>query len=122
MPAKSLPNSQIQKEAQYANQVDQRGIDQYKSVDDVHLQQIMKQQYPVGDEYILLKEMGQGSYGTVVLAKHIPTGKNVAIKKVSNIFNNETDTKRLLREILILRQMDRHNNVVKLYDVIEPTY
>jgi mitogen-activated protein kinase 1/3 len=56
-----------------------------------------------------------------VLAKHIPTGKNVAIKKVSNIFNNETDTKRLLREILILRQMDRHRNVVKLYDVIEPT-
>ena len=56
-----------------------------------------------------------------MLAKHIPTGKNVAIKKVSNIFNNETDTKRLLREILILRQMDRHRNVVKLYDVIEPT-
>lgn len=40
---------------------------------------------------------------------------------MSNIFNNETDTKRLLREILILRQMDRHRNVVKLYDVIEPT-
>lgn len=56
-----------------------------------------------------------------MLAKHIPTNKNVAIKKVSNVFNNETDAKRLLREIQILRQMGRHRNVVKLYDVLEPT-
>jgi serine/threonine protein kinase len=32
---------------------------------------------------MILKEIGQGSYGMVVLAKHLPTGKNVAIKKVS---------------------------------------
>ena len=57
----------------------------------------------------------------VVLAKHLPTGKNVAIKKVSQVFNNPIDAKRLLREIQILRQMGRHRNIVKLYDVIEPT-
>lgn len=45
----------------------------------------------------------------------------VAIKKVSNIFNHPVDAKRLLREIQILRQMERHRNVVKLYDVLEPT-
>jgi mitogen-activated protein kinase 1/3 len=39
----------------------------------------------------------------VVLAKHLPTGKNVAIKKVSQVFNNPIDAKRLLREIQILR-------------------
>lgn len=37
MPAKSLPNEMIQKDSQYANQADQRGIDQYKSVDDVQI-------------------------------------------------------------------------------------
>jgi mitogen-activated protein kinase 1/3 len=35
----------------------------------------------------------------VVKAKHLPTGKYVAIKKVSNVFSNPTDAKRLLREI-----------------------
>lgn len=70
---------------------------------------------------MLIREIGQGSYGTVVKAKHLPTGKYVAIKKVSNVFSNPTDAKRLLREVQILRKMGRHRNVVKLYDVLEPT-
>lgn len=52
----------------------------------------------------------------------MPTKRKVAIKKVSNIFNHEVDAKRLLREIQILRMMGRHRNVVKLYDVLEPTH
>ena len=77
--------------------------------------------FPVGDGYLLRKEVGKGSYGHVVLARHISTGRNVAIKKVSNVFKNNQDAKRLLREIQILRQMERHRNVIKLYDVLEPT-
>ena len=49
------------------------------------------------------------------------TGKLVAIKKIHNVFANPVDAKRLLREVLILRQMGRHRNIIKLYDVIEPT-
>lgn len=38
--------------------------------------------YRVGAEYQLLKEIGSGSYGEVVLARHIRTRKLVAIKKI----------------------------------------
>ena len=57
----------------------------------------------------------------MVQAKHIETGKLVAIKKVHNVFANSVDAKRLLREVLILRHMGRHRNIIKLYDVIEPS-
>lgn len=75
----------------------------------------------MGQDYQLLKELGVGSYGTVVQALHLPTGKAVAIKKLDDIFRNVLDAKRCLREIQILRSMPRHPNVVKVYDVIEPT-
>ena len=75
----------------------------------------------MGDDYILIREMGQGSYGMVVQAKHIESGKLVAIKKISNVFQNPMDAKRLLREVIVLRQMGRHRNIIKLYDVLEPT-
>ena len=47
------------------------------------------------------------------------TGDEVAIKKISNAFNDRTDAKRTLREILLLRHMD-HPNVIKVRDVIRP--
>jgi mitogen-activated protein kinase 1/3 len=56
--------------------------------------------------------IGQGSYGQVVRAKHIPTNVNIAIKKVSNVFNNVGDAKRLLREIQILRSLNYHRNII----------
>ena len=43
-------------------------------------------EFPVGSDYMLQKTIGKGSYGTVVLAKHIPTGKMVAVKKLDEIF------------------------------------
>ena len=70
---------------------------------------------------MLIKLIGQGSYGQVVRAKHIPSNTNIAIKKVSNVFNNVGDAKRLLREIQILRSMGYHRNIIQLKDVVEPT-
>lgn len=77
--------------------------------------------YPIGDDYHLEKEIGRGSYGSVVRAKHKQTGKTVAIKKVGNVFNNAIDSKRLLREVAILRQLKPHKNIVRLYDVLQPS-
>lgn len=51
---------------------------------------------------------------------HKPTGKKVAIKKMDNIFDDEVDCKRILREITLLRRL-RHPYVVELFDIIEPT-
>jgi serine/threonine protein kinase len=43
----------------------------------------LSSKYPVGENYLLIREIGQGSYGTVISAKHIPTNRLVAIKKVA---------------------------------------
>ena len=48
------------------------------------------------------------------------SGKRVAIKKMSNIFADEVDAKRMLREIVLLRQL-KHPCVVELLDIIEPS-
>lgn len=45
----------------------------------------------------------------------------MVIKRVGNLFVSLVDTKRLLREISILRRLKIHKNIVRLYDVIEPT-
>ena len=52
-------------------------------------------------------------------ATHLPTQQTVAIKKVQ--LQNEVDAKRLLREVSILKNMPRHPNIVKLFDIIDVT-
>lgn len=47
------------------------------------------------------------------------TGKRVAIKKMDNIFQDETDCKRILREITLLRQL-KHPCVVELIEICTP--
>lgn len=63
--------------------------------------------------------MGQGSYGQVAQAIQLSTGKRVAIKKMDNIFDDETDCKRILREITLLRKL-KHPCVVELIEVLLP--
>lgn len=54
-------------------------------------------------DYEFIKLIGQGSYGEVVQAKHRNSGKEVAIKLIHNIFKSEYDSKKIVREIQILR-------------------
>lgn len=75
--------------------------------------------WEVGKDYDCQKLLGSGSYGSVAMAIHKPTKTKVAIKKMEGVFEDETDCKRILREITILRRMD-HPFVVKLFDIIEP--
>jgi mitogen-activated protein kinase 1/3 len=56
----------------------------------------------------------------VCLADHIPTGRKVAIKKMEGVFEDETDCKRILRELMLLRRL-KHKYVVELLDIIKPT-
>ena len=44
----------------------------------------------------------------------------VAIKKLDEVFQYVKDAKRILREIILLRELNNHRNVVKLYDIIVP--
>jgi mitogen-activated protein kinase 1/3 len=54
------------------------------------------------------------------MGKHRKSGKKVAIKQIKGVFDNETDCKRILREIKLLRRLD-HPYIIKLYDIVEPT-
>ena len=38
---------------------------------------------------------------------------------MKGVFENETDCKRILREIKLLRRLD-HPYIIKLYDIVEP--
>lgn len=77
----------------------------------------------VTKEYELKQRVGLGSYGEVVSATHISSGKLVAIKLINNVDRNEYETKKVLREIQILRkftQMKNNRFSVLLYDIIIP--
>ncbi|ETK95452.1 CMGC/MAPK protein kinase [Phytophthora nicotianae P10297] len=75
--------------------------------------------FDVPKKYQLIKVVGAGTYGEVVAASDIESGTTVAIKKVTNAFQDLPDTKRILRELCLLRQLS-HPNLIQLYDVPRP--
>ncbi|CAI5972184.1 unnamed protein product [Closterium sp. NIES-64] len=75
--------------------------------------------FEVPVRYVPLFPLGRGAYGVVCSARDETTGEEVAIKKIGNAFNDRTDAKRTLRQILILRNMN-HPNVIAIKDVIRP--
>ena len=75
--------------------------------------------WDLGSEFEIVKQLGSGSYGSVCEVIHKPSNKTVAIKKVLDLFDDNIDCKRVLREVHLLRRL-RHTNVVKVYEVLEP--
>jgi len=69
-------------------------------------------------KYRLLKTIGKGNFAKVKLAKHIPTGKEVAIKIIDKTQLNPGSLQKLFREVRIMKTLD-HPNIVKLFQVIE---
>ena len=68
--------------------------------------------------YKLLKTIGKGNFAKVKLAKHLPTGKEVAIKIIDKAQLNHSSLQKLFREVRIMKMLD-HQNIVKLYQVID---
>ncbi|GAQ82056.1 Mitogen-activated protein kinase [Klebsormidium nitens] len=66
-----------------------------------------------------IRPIGKGAYGIVCSAINSETQEEVAIKKISNAFENRIDAKRTLREIKLLRHMD-HENVIAIRDIMRP--
>jgi mitogen-activated protein kinase 1/3 len=64
--------------------------------------------------------LGTGSYGSVCRAIQLSSGKKVAIKRVKNVFEDDIDCKRILREITLLTKLN-HPSVVKIVEILEPT-
>lgn len=89
-----------------------------QSPSDEELHQIYFWRLP--EHYKPEKEIGKGSFGTVIKAWDCLQSRQVAVKHMSNIFKSEKQCRGLLREVAILSHL-KHENIVKIYDLPEPS-
>lgn len=69
--------------------------------------------------YIILRNLGEGSFGKVKEALHVLSQEKIAVKVIEKEkITAEDDKVRVKREIEILKKV-RHPNIVQLYEVIE---
>ncbi|XP_053271771.1 serine/threonine-protein kinase MARK2 isoform X6 [Pleuronectes platessa] len=68
--------------------------------------------------YRLLKTIGKGNFAKVKLARHVLTGKEVAVKIIDKTQLNSSSLQKLFREVRIMKMLN-HPNIVKLFEVIE---
>ncbi|XP_072516033.1 serine/threonine-protein kinase MARK1 [Salminus brasiliensis] len=78
---------------------------------------ITDEQPHVGN-YRLLKTIGKGNFAKVKLARHVLTGREVAVKIIDKTQLNPTSLQKLFREVRIMKILN-HPNIVKLFEVIE---
>ncbi|KAJ3268165.1 Mitogen-activated protein kinase 14 [Terramyces sp. JEL0728] len=67
--------------------------------------------------YEITRELGQGAYGYVCAAKNRATGQEVAVKKVTKIFDKDILAKRAIREVKLLKHFNGHENITSLFDI-----
>eukprot|EP00403_Amphidinium_massartii_P048352 CAMPEP_0178466592 /NCGR_PEP_ID=MMETSP0689_2-20121128/51984_1 /TAXON_ID=160604 /ORGANISM="Amphidinium massartii, Strain CS-259" /LENGTH=427 /DNA_ID=CAMNT_0020093623 /DNA_START=21 /DNA_END=1300 /DNA_ORIENTATION=- len=79
----------------------------------------VSQGWQLPSRYEAMVVIGTGSYGSVCKAFDSVTNEFVAIKRVQKLFDDLVDSKRILREIAILSELE-HESVVKLYDLPVP--
>lgn len=70
-------------------------------------------------KFEILQKLGKGAYGIVWKAIEKKTKRIVALKKVFEAFHNDTDAQRTFREVMILQELNNHENVIKLINVIK---
>ncbi|KAK9473824.1 kinase-like domain-containing protein [Dipodascopsis tothii] len=74
--------------------------------------------FNVSDQYQILDVIGEGAYGVVCSARHIPSGQAVAIKKITP-FDHAMFCLRTLREMKLLRYFN-HENIISILDIQKP--
>lgn len=62
------------------------------------------------------KVLGAGAYGTVISALDTKQNRKIAIKKITNVFRDLTDAKRILRELALLKTIKGHENLIWILD------
>lgn len=76
-------------------------------------------EYHEGNRYKLQEVIGKGSSGIVCSAYDTHLGKNVAIKKINDIFEHVSVAMSILREIKILRLL-HHPDIVDIENILLP--
>lgn len=74
--------------------------------------------FHVGENYKIVDVVGEGAYGVVCSAVHVPSGSRVAIKKITP-FDHSMFCLRTLREIKLLRHFN-HENIISILDIVKP--
>lgn len=77
----------------------------------------------VVDSYLLKRYeigrcIGRGAYGIVWKVTERETGRRLALKKCFDAFSNSTDAQRTFREIVFLQELNGHENIVRLMNVL----
>ncbi|CAE6953694.1 adhC2 [Symbiodinium sp. CCMP2592] len=70
-------------------------------------------------EYEIVQKLGRGAYGIVWKAIDKKTREVVALKKCFDAFQNATDAQRTFREIMFLQELNGHENIVRLLNVLK---
>eukprot|EP00889_Picochlorum_renovo_P006698 jgi/Picre1/33728/NNA_001207.t1 len=73
--------------------------------------QVWRTEFVIDKRYQPIKAIGKGAYGVVCSAQDTVSQKKVAIKKITNAFENIIDAKRTLRELVLLRCL-KHENII----------
>ena len=73
---------------------------------------------PHTGNYRLQKTIGKGNFAKVNLARHVLTGREVAVKIIDKTQLKPTSLQKLFREVRIMKILN-HPNIVKLFEVIE---
>lgn len=70
-------------------------------------------------EYSITEKIAEGTYGVVYHAKHVSTGKHVALKRIKLDLDNENGFGvTALREIQALMRVRGHPFIIQLYDMV----
>ncbi|KAJ9153433.1 hypothetical protein P3X46_026872 [Hevea brasiliensis] len=77
-------------------------------------------EYGDANRYKILEVIGKGSYGVVCAAIDTHTGEKVAIKKIHDVFEHNSDAIRILREVKLLRLL-RHPDIVEIKRIMLPS-
>jgi len=77
--------------------------------------------FAVDPRYVIRCHVGQGAQGVIWSAVDMqsPTQNEVAVKKMANALDEVLASKRLLRELRLLRHL-KHENIVALTDIMLP--
>ena len=77
--------------------------------------------FAVDPRYVIRSYVGQGAQGVIWSAvdSHDPNRAEVAVKKVPNALDEVLASKRLLRELRVLRHL-KHENIISLKDIMLP--
>uniref|UniRef100_A0A8C9DSE3 Stress-activated protein kinase JNK n=1 Tax=Prolemur simus TaxID=1328070 RepID=A0A8C9DSE3_PROSS len=81
--------------------------------------QVADSTFTVLQRYQQLKPIGSGAQGIVCAAFDTVLGINVAVKKLSRPFQNQTHAKRAYRELVLLKCVN-HKNIISLLNVFTP--